>query len=92
MPFISIQITPLETIELHSAETDEIARTSSNPLRPVEYLQSFHLLSEPNPIPKILRSFPPLLVTHFSCDSQSLSATDQVLSCSGTSTTDYSVL
>lgn len=74
MPSISIPITPLETIKLYSAETDEIVRTSSNPLRPIEYLHSFQLLSEPNPIPKILRLSPSPLVTHFSRDSQSLSA------------------
>lgn len=65
MPFVSIQITPLETIKLCSAEMDEIVRTSSNPLRPVEYLHSLQLLSDPNSAPKLLRSFPPPLVTHF---------------------------
>lgn len=74
---------------------DEIVRTSGNPLRPVEHLHSLQLLSDPNPTPKLLRSFPPLLVTHFLCDAQSLktaSAMGQVLSVSGNSTTRCSVL
>ena len=97
MPFISIQITSLEIIKLRTAEMAEIVRTSSNTLRPVEYLHSFQLASDQtlNPTPNLLRSFPPPLVTCSYSDSQPLKTTwaiGQVLSHLATNTTGYSTL